>query len=110
MRVALRKLTSREHVLAASVLVYVLTMITADIATPDAARSRSAGHLATASVLAVLPVFALAVGLLALLPRTGNESHYAFFRLVGRLPLLVRYFLLGLLFCGLTATIEKFAG
>ena len=61
MKIALRRLTAREHVLAASVLVFALTMIAADIALPDAARLRSAGHLTTASILSVLPVFALAL-------------------------------------------------
>ena len=109
MQVALRKLTAREHVLAASFLVFALTMITADIAMPDAARLRSTGHPTTASILSVLPVFALAAGLLALLPRTANESRRAFFKLVGTLPLLVRYLVLGLLLYGLAATIKTFA-
>ncbi len=118
MKIALRRLTAREHVLAASVLVFALTMIAADIALPDAARLRSAGHLTTASILSVLPVFALALSrqhclrqaLLALLPRTGNNSPHALFRLMGRLPLLVRYVFVGLLFCGLEATIKRLGG
>ena len=110
MKIALRRLTAREHVLAASVLVFALTMIVADIALPDAARLRSAGHLTTASILSVLPVFALAAALLALLPRTGNNSPHALFRLVGRLPLLVRYVFVGLLFSGLEATIKRLGG
>lgn len=64
MKIALRRLTAREHVLAASVLVFALTMIAADITLPDAARLRSAGHPTTASILSVLPVFALAAALL----------------------------------------------
>lgn len=110
MQIALRKLTATEHVLAASVLVFALTMITGDIVMPDAARLRSAGHSTVASILALLPVFALVAGLIALLPRTANQSRRAFFRLVGRVPLVARYFLLGLLFCGLTTTIKSFAG
>jgi hypothetical protein len=88
------------------VLLAALTMITADITLPNAARLRSAGRPATASLLSLLPAFALVAGLLALLPRTGNESRRGFFRLVGRLPLLVRYLLVGLLCYGLAATIE----
>jgi hypothetical protein len=110
MQIALRKLTAREHVLSASVLVVALTMISADFALPDAAHLRSAGHSTMASILAGLPAFVLLAGLLALLPRTGNDSRHAFFRLVGRLPLLVRYLLIGLLFCGLSAAIKRFAG
>ena len=110
MQIGLRKLTAREHVLSASVLVVALTMIIADFALPDAARLKSAGHPTTASILTVLPAFVLLAGLLALLPRTGNDSRHAFFRLVGRLPLLVRYLLVALLFCGLAATIKRVGG
>jgi hypothetical protein len=110
MKIALRRLTSREHVLAASVLVYVLTMITADIALPDAALLRSTGHPATASILSVLPVFVLAAAVVAFLPRTGNSSPHALFRLVGRLPLLVRYLFVGFFFCALEVTIKRFGG
>lgn len=106
MQISLRRLTAREHWLSASALVVALTMITADIALPNAARLRSTGHPATASLLSLLPAFALVAGLLALLPRTGNESRRAFFRLIGRLPLLVRYLLVGLLCYGFAATIE----
>jgi hypothetical protein len=110
MHIALRRLTAREHSLSASVLVIALTMMSADFALPDAARLRSAGYAATAAIVTVLPAFVLLAGLFALLPRTGNDSRHAFFRLVGRLPLLVRYLLVGLLFCGLSATIKRFAG
>jgi hypothetical protein len=110
MQIGLRKLTAREHLLSASVLVFALTMMAADIMLPDAAQLRSEGHPRTALTLSVLPVFVFVAGLLALLPRTGNESHHACFRLAGRLPLLVRYLLVGLLFYGLAATIKSFAG
>ena len=106
MQIALRRLTAREHGLSASVLVVALTMIIADIGLPDAARLRSAGHPTAALLLSLLPAFALVAGLLTLLPRTGNESRRAFFRLLGRLPLLVRYLLVGLLCYGLAAAIE----
>jgi hypothetical protein len=110
MKIALRRLTAREHVLAASVLVFALTRITADIALPDAARLHSTGHSATASILSVLPVFVLAAALVAFLPRTGNSSPHALFKLVGRLPLLVRYFLVGLLVYALEVAIKRFGG
>jgi hypothetical protein len=109
MGIALRKLTAREHVLAATVLVFTLTMITADIVMAGAARLRSAGYTATPSLLACLPIFAGVVGLIALLPRTANESRYFLFRLVGKWPLLVRYFVIGITVCGLTETIKALA-
>ena len=110
MKLGLRKLTAREHVLSASLLLLALTMITADVVLPEAARIRSGGDLMTALNLSVLPALALVAGLLALLPRTRNDSPYAFFRLVGRLPLLVRYLLVVLLIHGLAATIKRFGG
>jgi hypothetical protein len=110
MQIGLRTLTAREHVLSASVLASVMTMLFADFALPHASRLWSEGHPTAASVFSVLPVLVFASGLLMLLPRTGNESRIAFFRLSGRLPFLVRFVLLVLLFCGLAATIDRFAG
>ena len=110
MRMALRKLTAREHVLAASVLVVVLTVLSADITSPDAARLRSTGHATAALVLSLLPAFVLVAALLTLLPRTGNVSTHLLFRFAGRLPLLVRYLLVGFLFCALAETIKRFGG
>jgi len=110
MWVGLRKLTAREHVLSASVLVVVLTMVSADVALPDAARLKAVGHLVTASIFAIFPAFVFVAGLVVLLPRTGNASRHAFFRLVGRLPLSARYLLIAILFCGLATTIKWFEG
>jgi len=110
MQVGLRRLTAREHFLAALVLVYALTMIAGDIAMPDAARLRYTGHSITASILATLPLFALVTSLIVLLPRTANQSRRLLFRIVGRVPLLVRCFALALLLYGFKATIKLFAG
>jgi len=77
---------------------------------PEAARLRFAGHSAAASILSALPAFVFITGLFVLLPRTGNESHHAFFKLLGKLPLLIRYFIIGFLFYALSATIKGLAG
>lgn len=71
---------------------------------------RSAGRASTALILSWLPAHVLLAGLLTLLPRAGNASRHAVFRAAGKLPLLVRYLIIGLLSCGMAATIKALAG
>jgi hypothetical protein len=103
MTTGLRRLAPREHVRCAAVLVIALTMIAADRMLADAARLESAGRSTAASALSMVPALAFVVGLFVLWPRTGNDSRHALFRLAGRLPLLVRYVVLGLFVYGLAA-------
>lgn len=106
----LRRLTAREHNLCAPLLSFVMTFVLADEALPRGAQLRMAGHRTIASLETALPVILFVLALLVLLPRTGNESRIAFFRFVGRFPLLIRYFAVVLPFMGIQAVIEKFFG
>jgi hypothetical protein len=87
-----------------------MTFILADFAVPCGAALRMAGHTTLASLETALPVVVLVLALLVSMPRTGNESPHAFFRFVGRFPLVIRYFAVFLLFFGIQAMIEKFFG
>jgi len=69
-----------------------------------------AGHTTISLLEIALPFAIFATALLFLLPRTGNESRVAFFRFIGRFPLLIRYFAVVLPFFGIQAGIEKFFG
>ena len=105
----LRRLTAREHVLSAVLLSFAITFVFLDLTMPRASRLRSEGEAWVASVLTALAIVLFPTALAVLLPRTGNESRIAFFRLVGRLPLLVRYLLVAASFVGLTAIVGRLA-
>ncbi|HXR08477.1 MAG TPA: hypothetical protein VN765_14170 [Candidatus Acidoferrum sp.] len=110
MAIRLRRLTAREHHLCAPLLSFVMTFLFADEALPRGAALRMAGHTTIALLETALPVLLLVLALLVLLPRTGNESRFAFIQFVGRFPLLIRYFAVVLPFFGIQAMIEKFFG
>jgi len=57
-------------------------------------------------------IVACAIALVMLLPRTHNASRIAFVRALGRLPLLIRYFVAAgaaLALFGIGALLEKYA-
>jgi hypothetical protein len=87
-----------------------MTFVFNDMASPRSAQLRMAGYTTTATLETVLPVVLFILALLVLLPRTGNESRFSFFRFVGRFPLLIRYFAVILPFGGIQASIDKFCG
>jgi hypothetical protein len=87
-----------------------MTFIFADMTLPRGAQFRMAGHTMIALLEIALPIALLVSALLVLLPRTGNESRFAFFLFVGRFPLLIRYFAIVLPFSGIQASIEKIFG
>ena len=82
----------------------------ADIALARGAQLRMAGHTTIALLEAALPLALFVSALIVLLPRTGNESRFTFFRVIGRCPLLIRYFAVVLPFFGIQAGIEKLFG
>lgn len=108
MKLGLRKLTPREHIGAACVLLFFLTLISADFALPEASRLRDASRPAAASILSWLPVFVFIAGLTVLLPLGGNNSRLEFFRQMGKIPLLVRFQLLVFLAVGIYISIKLF--
>ena len=110
MAIQVRRLTAREHSLSAFLLSVVITMACADMASPLDAKLEMAGHTAVATCVTASPAIVLLSALLVLLPRTGNESRFAFFRFVGRFPLLIRYFVIFLIFIGRLMSTANFFG
>jgi len=110
MAIRLRRLTQREHRLCALFLAFVITMIYADRTLPRGAQLNMAGYTTISLLETALPFAIFASALLILLPRTGNESRFTFFRFIGRFPLLIRYFAVVLPFFGIQAGIEKLFG
>jgi hypothetical protein len=100
MKIGIRNLTAREHYLAAPVLVLLLTLLMADVMLPEAARLKSASPV-FAVILSLFPLGIFLLGLLILLPRSANNSHWNVIRLAGRIPLPVRFVLLGAVSVGL---------
>jgi hypothetical protein len=87
-----------------------MTFMFADVTLPRGAQLRMAGHTTIASLENALPSVLFISALLVLLPRTGNESRFAFFRFVGGFPLLIRYFAVVLPFIVVQESIEKLFG
>jgi hypothetical protein len=87
-----------------------MTAILADITSVRGAKLKMAEHTTISLLETALPAVIFVAALVILLPRTGNESRIAFFRLVGRFPLLIRYFAGVLAFYGIQAIIDMCVG
>ncbi|MFH1021872.1 MAG: hypothetical protein V1809_00610 [Planctomycetota bacterium] len=83
------------HIPAALVLTFAVASPFLSTALPHASVLRQAGHTTLAGYYVALGVAFWVIALVILLPRTGNVSRFAFFRTLGKLPLLVRYFVAG---------------
>ena len=83
------------HIPAALVLTCVIALPALDVALGSVSRLRLADHTALAGYYAAIAGAIWGSTLLILLPRTGNMSSFAFVRTLGRLNLLVRYFVAG---------------
>ena len=83
------------HIPAALVLTCVIAFPSSDVALSSVSRLRLADHTALAGYYAAIAGVVWGSTLLILLPSTGNLSRFAFVRTLGRLNLLVRYFVAG---------------
>ena len=81
------------HIPAALVLTFAGASPFMSMAIPRANELRAQGHADIAVYFTVLAVAVWFIALVLLLPRRHNTSGITFVRALGRLPLLVRYFL-----------------
>src|SRR5690348_7020808 len=110
MSFGLPKLTGFNHGALALLLVLAATMLISDITVPAAVELRNAGDPGSASLLTYVPAFTFLTALVGLLPRTGNDSRHATIRVIGKIPLLVRYILIATLSYGIAAAIKIQSG
>ena len=100
------------HIPVALVLTFALSFSCLDAACVRLHQLHQANHAALADYHATIAVAIGFTSLLIFLPRTGNTSSFALVRTLGRLTMLVRYFLaagiaMGLI--GLGNLLEKYA-
>jgi hypothetical protein len=80
------------HIPAALVLTFAIAAPLLSVALPRANALHQAGHADLASYYVAVGIAVWIIALIMFLPRTRNVSQFAFVRTLGRLPLLVRYF------------------
>jgi hypothetical protein len=97
--------------------VFVMTIAVASpflsIVLPHASKLRSNGHSEVAAYFTILGAAFWIVGFSILLPRTGNTSTSCVVRALGRVPLLIRWFLaagVGLALFALGLLYERITG
>jgi len=100
------------HIPVALLLTYALSFSCLDVAFMRIHQLRLANHAALADYYATIAAAIWVTSFIIFLPRTGNTSNVALVRSLGRLNMLVRYFIaagiaMGLI--GLGNLLEKYA-